>query len=126
MDNIEAKLIAPCGMNCGLCSAYLRAENKCPGCFTGRKVNDKPIKCGRKLCKNRKGDFCFECGKFPCDSIKKLDERYQNRYEFSPIENLEFIRDNGIDKFVEEQRKKYQSSKGTLCVHDKKYYQGDR
>jgi len=33
--NIPLELIAPCGMNCNLCSAYLREEKyivKCPEC----------------------------------------------------------------------------------------------
>jgi uncharacterized radical SAM superfamily Fe-S cluster-containing enzyme len=30
LENIS--LIAPCGMNCSICSAYLREKNKCPGC----------------------------------------------------------------------------------------------
>jgi hypothetical protein len=115
-------LIAPCGINCGICLYYLRAENKCPGCNSGRKVNNKPIKCGRKLCKERKSNFCYECERFPCDSIKRLDKRYRERYGMSPINNLENIRDKGIDNFLLHQRKKYQSKKDTLCVHDKKYY----
>ena len=24
--------IAPCGMNCGICLAYIRTKNVCPGC----------------------------------------------------------------------------------------------
>jgi hypothetical protein len=43
----------------------------------------------------------------------------------SEIENLEFIRDHGLDKFLEEQQRKYQSEKGTYCVHDKKWYKND-
>src|SRR4030042_3919129 len=98
MSRISNNLVAPCGMNCGICQAYLRKENKCPGCFSGRKVNGEPIKCGRRLCKERKGDFCFECDKFPCDSIKRLDKRYREKYGMSEIENLEYIRDCGIEK----------------------------
>lgn len=115
-------MIAPCGMNCGLCLHYLRTENKCPGCSSGRKVNNKPIKCSRRLCKKRKGDFCYECDSFPCDSIKRLDERYRKRYGMSEIENLEFIRDKGVEAFLKSQEEKYVSDKGTYCVHDKKYY----
>lgn len=29
---MEPTLIAPCGINCGICRAYLREKNKCPGC----------------------------------------------------------------------------------------------
>jgi len=123
MIKFDTNLIAPCGMNCGLCLHYLRTENKCPGCYSGRKVNDKPIKCSRRLCKKRKANFCFECNEFPCKSIKTLDERYKKRYGMSEIANLEFIRDHGIDKFLADQEKKYLSDKGILCVHDKKYYE---
>jgi len=40
----------------------------------------------------------------------------------SEIENLEYIRDEGIEKFLEKERKRWISEKGVLCVHDKKYY----
>ena len=124
MKTFSKNLIAPCGMNCGVCQAYLRSENKCPGCFAGRKVGGRLIKCGRRLCKKRKGKFCFECDEFPCDSIKRLDERYCAKYGMSEIENLQFIRDNGIEKFLAQQEKKYISEKGVLCVHDRKNYKG--
>ena len=29
---MKSSLIAPCGMNCGICMAYLREKKKCPGC----------------------------------------------------------------------------------------------
>jgi hypothetical protein len=40
----------------------------------------------------------------------------------SEIENLEFIREKGINEFVKSERKRWQSTKGTFCVHDKKYH----
>ena len=40
----------------------------------------------------------------------------------SEIENLKFIKEHGIEKFLKEQNEKYISDKGTFCVHDKKYY----
>ncbi len=40
----------------------------------------------------------------------------------SVIENLEFIRDNGIEKFLEKEQNTYITDAGILCVHDKKYY----
>lgn len=116
-------LIAPCGMNCGICLHYLGSENKCPGCYTGRKVNGRLIRCHRRLCTKRKGDFCFECESFPCESIKKLDERYRKRYGMSMIENLANIRDNGIEKFLKQEGERWVSGKGIYCVHDKKHYQ---
>ena len=122
MERINKDLIAPCGMNCGLCLHYLRAENRCTACFSGRKINGRCIKCGIKLCKDRSGEYCFDCDKFPCERLKRLDKRYREKYGMSEIENLEFIHDQGIDNFIENQRKKYQSSKGIFCVHDGKVY----
>lgn len=88
----------------------------------GRKVNNRPIKCGIRLCKKRQGQYCFKCEDFPCDRLKRLDKRYREKYGMSEITNLEMIRDKGMDKFMEGECYKWQSSKGTLCVHDKKYY----
>jgi hypothetical protein len=31
-NNKRKELVAPCGMNCGICIAYLREKNKCPSC----------------------------------------------------------------------------------------------
>lgn len=33
MENrMKRELVAPCGMNCRLCVAYVRKKNPCPGC----------------------------------------------------------------------------------------------
>ena len=119
---MNKSLIAPCGINCGICLHHLRAENKCPGCFAGRKVNGRCIKCGIKLCRERTGDYCFECQTFPCERLKRLDKRYREKHQMSEIENLEYIKNHGIEKFLESEEKKWISEKGTLCVHDRKYY----
>lgn len=119
---MKKELIAACGMNCGLCLGYLRNKNKCPGCFTGRKVSGRPIKCGIKLCKERKGEYCFDCDKFPCERIKRLDKRYCEKYGMSEIDNLEYIKKYGIDKFLKREEKRWVNSKGIYCVHDKNRY----
>ena len=51
-----------------------------------------------------------------------MDLRYRTRYGMSEIENLEFIRNNGIKKFLEKERNSWICEKGILCIHDKKYY----
>lgn len=119
---MDKNCIAPCGMNCGVCSIYLRDTNKCPGCASGRKVNNRCIKCGIKLCKKRKGTYCFECDTFPCERLIRLDTRYREKYGMSEIENLKTIRDKGIAYFLKQEEKKWISSEGTFCVHDKKRY----
>lgn len=119
---VDKKLIAPCGMNCGLCLHYLRANNKCPGCSSGRKVNGRCIKCAIKLCKERKGEYCFDCDKFPCERLERLDKRYREKYGVSEIGNLKNIKKNGIDDFIIGEEKRWVNSEGTFCVHNKKRY----
>jgi hypothetical protein len=120
----NAKLIAPCGMNCGVCMAYLREKNKCPGC-RGNNEN-KSISCVRCIIKNcrilkqNKLGFCSEkCKKYPCIRLRNLDKRYRTKYNMSMIENLENIKTKGIKKFLKNQKIKYTCSKcnGTICVH---------
>ena len=116
-------LVAPCGMNCGICMAYLRKKNKCPGC-RGTNV-DKRVTCVRckiKNCTNFRNDkakFCFECGDFPCDRVKHLDKRYRTKYNMSMIENLENIMNFGIRKFLKNEDIRWTCFQcgGTICVH---------
>ncbi|AKM81285.1 MAG: hypothetical protein UT13_C0001G0324 [Candidatus Pacebacteria bacterium GW2011_GWF2_38_9] len=121
-STITPKLIAPCGMNCGLCFHHLKDKDKCPGCLSGRMVNKRCLNCAIKLCKERKGDYCFDCDKFPCDRINHIDTRYKKRYGMSMLENLEIIKNKGMDYFLKQQKQKYVTSEGTYCVHDKKRY----
>ena len=116
-------LVAPCGMNCGVCMAYLRKKNKCPGC---RETDtDKPVtrvRCKIKNCtffRKGKAKLCFGCGDFPCDNLKHLDKRYRTKYHMSMIENLENIKNFGLKKFLEDEKVRWTCSDcgGTICVH---------
>jgi hypothetical protein len=120
---MKLSLIAPCGMNCGICYAYLREKDKCPGC---RLFNAKePVSIARCKIKNceiiQKGKvkYCFECDNFPCKNLKHLDKRYRTKYNMSEIENLEYIKKNGIRKFISNEKTRWACSKcgGTICVH---------
>jgi hypothetical protein len=120
---INGKLIAPCGIDCGICIAYLRANNPCRGCNNAEKNRPKTrARCRLRICRKRKGDFCYACAEFPCARLKSLDNRYQKKYGMSEIKNLEFIKDKGMKKFLERENKKWASEKGVFCVHDKRYY----
>lgn len=120
---MKISLIAPCGMNCGICYAYLREKDKCPGC---RLFNAKePVSIARCKIRNceivQKGKvkYCFECNNFPCKNLKHLDTRYRTKYNMSEIENLENIKKNCIRKFVSNEKIRWACSKcgGTICVH---------
>ncbi len=118
-----SKLIAPCGINCGVCRAHLRANKPCNGCYDHNQVQPKTRdQCPIRLCDKRKSRFCFDCAEFPCDQLRHLDKRYRTKYGMSEIENLNFIKKNGIRKFLESERRKWISDKGVRCVHDGKYY----
>lgn len=113
-------------MNCGLCIGYLREKNPCGGCFKNDDLH-KPKLCRscyitncKKLVETESG-FCFDCKIFPCARIKKLDKRYRTKYSMSMIENLEYIQNHGIEKFLvnEEKRWKCEKCGSGLCVHRK-------
>jgi hypothetical protein len=119
----ESSLIAPCGMNCGICLAHLRKERRCPGCRADDK--NKPagrMKCVIKNCetvKLSKSGFCYECETYPCKRLKQLDKRYKTKYAMSMIENLASIKAAGLSAFIEKEQQRWHCPKcgGVICVH---------
>ena len=126
---MEENLIAPCGMNCGLCVRYLAMKNDlkskgfsksyCPGCRP-RGKNCAFLKKQCELLGNGLVNFCYECKDFPCRRLKGLDKRYRASYHMSMIVNLEFIRDQGISSFLEKEAVKWQCPQcgQTICCHN--------
>ena len=121
--SITAKSIAPCGMNCGICLARLREKNVCPGCNADDTSKPKTRKhCQIKNCEELRThghQFCFECAKFPCTRLRNLDKRYRTKYGMSMIDNLESLREVGLDRFVAMERSGWscQGCGGVICVH---------
>ncbi len=120
---LKTQLIAPCGINCALCTAHLRTRNTCPGCRADEA--DKPatrVRCKMKTCgkSGKKGaNFCFRCDEVPCDRLTLLDKRYRAKYHTSPIENLQLIKKVGVRKFLRRDtlRWKCAACGGTVCMH---------
>jgi ribosomal protein L40E len=116
-------LIAPCGMNCGICMAYLRDKNICSSCWsTSGYKSDSCKKCSIKNCEllaKTDSKFCYECSKFPCARLKQLDKRYRLKYKMSMIENLHYIEESGVENFVQKEsiRWKCETCGGPICVH---------
>lgn len=110
-------------MNCGICLAYLREKNRCPGCRGSDE--DKPnscVRCRIKTCRTlrrEKAKFCIQCIDSPCDRLKSLDKRYRLKYHMSMIENLKYIKELGIRKFLQKEKTRWACEKcgGTICVH---------
>jgi len=111
-------LIAPCGMNCAICMAYLREKNHCSGCYApDRKCNQR---CTIFACEKVRDKFCSpRCGEYPCKRLSQLDKRYRTKYGMSMIENLEAIKTHGIREFVKTERERWTcpACGGTINVH---------
>lgn len=121
--SFDSSMIAPCGMNCGLCLGYQREKNKCGGC-NGSDSN-KPaycVSCSIRNCEQiQKCDskLCYECSKLPCARMKQLDKRYRTKYGMSMLENLAMIKNSGMDAFLENEKVKWTCKHcgGAVCVH---------
>ena len=133
---MNKELVAPCGMNCGLCSGYLaytkgipKKKGKIGHCIACRPRNKQCayLKGHCKLLRDRKIEFCYECPEFPCDRLKHTDERYRNNFNTSLIENLYEIRSMGLDAFIERQSEKNKCPNcgDVICVHNGKCYNCD-
>jgi hypothetical protein len=126
---MREELIAPCGMNCAVCANYLAGQSDlkkkgfhksyCPGCRPRGKhclyMSQHCDRLGKGLIR-----FCFECADFPCQRLKALDKRYRTFYHMSMIENLVFIKEHGIESFLETEKAKWQCPQctGSISCHN--------
>ena len=126
MDEV---LIAPCGMNCGVCSSYLarhydlKSQGFMKGYCTGCRPRGKNCAFMKKSCDllgNGLVQYCYECEEFPCHRLKGLDKRYRTKYHMSMIDNLQFIKAHGMKKFLEKEEEKWKCPEcgGTICCHN--------
>lgn len=126
---MREELIAPCGMDCNVCSSYLALKHDvrekgvrmpyCKGC----RPRDKKCAFLKKRCElllNKKVEFCYECEEFPCENLKHIDKRYRTLFRMSLIDNLKFIKEYGLAKFLERQKKKWQCPDcgEVICCHN--------
>lgn len=117
-------LIAACGMNCGLCIGHLRERKPCGGCFKKDDENKPEVcrSCAIVNCEHlvqAQSGFCYDCEKYPCTRLKRLDKRYRTNYGMSMLTNLDNIRKLGLAAFIknEELRWTCKTCGAGLCVH---------
>ncbi len=134
MKNAEViNLIAPCGTHCGLCECYKAKDDSglmeyllsrgfkkeslpCPGC-RALKGNCPAIigACETYTCMtNHNIEFCYECQEFPCAKLNPAADRANILPHNIKIFNLSFIKNQGIEKFLEkaaEIRERYYKGK---------------
>jgi hypothetical protein len=134
IDNpFTADLIAPCGMNCGICKTYLAYSRNvpyekgkvahCQGCII-RNKNCAFIKRDCEKIRKKEYRFCYECPDMPCENLERIDLLYSARYGMSMVENQKMIKEKGMDEFLKSQAEKYKcpSCGDVVSVHDGKCY----
>jgi len=101
-----------CGLDCGLCPRYYTiGSSKCPGCCGPDFFNKHPSCSYITCCVTKKRlEACGQCGEFPCS---KFDPWLEKGGEYDSFlthkkakPNLDFIRTNGLERFIEQQRKR--------------------
>jgi hypothetical protein len=106
--------IGVCGLDCGLCPRYYTVgPSRCPGCCGPDFFNKRPSCSFITCCVKKKGlETCAECSDFPCSKFKS-DEEYQQlelSSSYPPdrkiMSNLNFIKENGVKKFIEQQQRR--------------------
>ena len=129
-------LIAPCGMNCQVCSRYQAhlhnfRKSQCRGC----RVENRVCAYLLKKCPNphsaedgtQATPYCFDCKHFPCREIQRMDTRYRKEYNMSVIDNLHEIQQRGIHEFMADQQLKHACPhcSGLISVHNRKCFECD-
>jgi len=126
-------LVAPCGMNCGVCKTYLAYSrgvpaqkgkiSHCNSCI----VRDKKCAFIKRDCekiRNKHFRFCHECPDMPCKNLDRIDKYYYAHYGVSLVENQRKIKEQGIEEFLKSQRTKFKCPNcgDVVSVHDGKCY----
>jgi hypothetical protein len=113
--------IAPCGINCSVCSGYQRKKNKCPGC---NGIGNKPTyckTCSIRFCENKKSDkeYCGSCEMYPCKRLKNLYKRYHEKYGVDIYQNIKEINAGRMEDLLIQEEKKWQCKTcgKLLCMH---------
>lgn len=100
--------IGCCGIDCGLCPRYYTAgSSRCPGC-AGPDFLEKHPSCGFITCcvKRRKLEVCSQCDEFPCSRFESWADGDSFVTHRKTLLNLKSMREEGLEKFAEQQRKR--------------------
>jgi hypothetical protein len=113
MSGVIPDSIAPCGVYCGACPSF---ERSCLGCRSENREQKRSSKWGcriRQCCFGKGLDFCNQCEDYPCKPwLRKLpdshpgDARFAYRHEVG--DNLQRLKEMGVDGWLEEQKRKWQ------------------
>lgn len=122
----KENMIAPCGLNCSICSQALRKENPCTGCLGPDETKSEycATMCEIAACDIRKSladRFCDQCPQYPCSEMVEKEIWYANTYPMieSLLGNLSIIRKEGMEKFLQKEAERWKcpDCNGIICVH---------
>ena len=101
------EMIGACGIDCGLCPRfYTKGDSACPGC-DGLNFREKHPSCGILTCcvKNNGFETCADCEIFPCSRFKTESAFFDSFVTHKKMFlNLENIKTDGIEHFIEKQK----------------------
>jgi Zn-finger protein len=118
--------IGVCGLDCGLCPRYYtEGASRCPGCGGPNFLNKHPS-CSFITCCVKKNNFevCAFCPAFPCSKFKtdKEIQQFEGSSSYPPYKkimlNLNYIKDYGIEKFIDNQKKRIRLLEKLLQNYD--------
>jgi hypothetical protein len=101
-----------CGLDCGLCPRYHTVgASRCPGCCGPDFFNKHPSCSYITCCVKKKGlEVCAQCDEFPCSKFASwldktmIEDSFLTHQKIKP--NLYFIREQGLEKFLKQQKKR--------------------
>lgn len=101
--------IACCGIDCGLCPRfYTKGDSVCSGCG-GLDFKDKHPTCGCLTCCVIKNglEVCSDCRDYPCRRFDSERQGYDSFVTHRKVfDNLDYIKSNGLDDFIDLQKKR--------------------
>ena len=113
--------IGCCGIDCGLCPRFhTKGDSVCPGCGV-LKFNQKHPTCGFLTCCVIKNglEVCSDCKEYPCKRFDSEKNGYDSFVTHKKVfVNLDYIKDKGIERFIEDQRKRIEILNDLLTNYD--------
>jgi hypothetical protein len=99
--------IACCGIDCGLCPRFhTKGNSACPGCG-GLNFKEKHPSCGFLTCCVTKNglEVCSDCKDYPCRRFEPERQGFDSFVTHKKMfTNLDFIKNNGMNCFLEQQK----------------------
>ncbi len=101
--------VGACGIDCGLCPRYhTKTGSRCPGCAPAGFLDAGGQWCKMTRCavRDRGYETCGECPEFPCYRYEGWDQGDSFVSHLNSVANLYAIKEQGLARFVEQQRKR--------------------